>query len=104
MSESNEEKERRLDARYEQRVAALAEARAKTEGFEVVAYEPIEGDLCHYRLHRKVRGRWKHAPCEEKPLVTLTFQGPRNPKGSEVPLCRRCVARVIRDLLGCIDS
>jgi hypothetical protein len=76
----------------------------KLEGFEAVACEPVDGDLCHYRLLRKVRGRWKHAPCAETPLVMLVFQGPSNPEGTNVPLCRRCIGRLMRSLLTLLDS
>lgn len=101
---NDESRDAEFERRYEARLAALAEDRVRLEGFETVACEPnADAGTCHYRLQQKTRGRWKHRPCGEDPLVVIKFHGPSQPSGMDVLLCRRCVGRLIRSLLGCLD-
>jgi hypothetical protein len=74
------------------------QARVKAEGFDVMAYEPKDGETCEYSVQGKLRRRWAHFPCGEKPLVRLVFRGPQNPAGTPVVLCRRCVVRRANEL------
>lgn len=75
----------------------------KDEGFGIAGLEPEDSDLCEYRLQKKVKGRWKYAPCGEKPIVVLSVRGPRQPDGTPAVLCRRCLGRMIRDLVGYLE-
>jgi hypothetical protein len=73
------------------------------QGFDLVGLNPDDDHKCIYRVQRKVSNRWNHVPCGESPLVTIRFVSPENPGGLDVPLCRRCIGLMIRNLLGYLD-
>jgi hypothetical protein len=79
------------------------QAEQAKQGFEPVGLNPDDDHKCIYRVQRKVSNRWNHVPCGESPLVTIRFVSPENPGGLDVPLCRRCIGLMIRNLLGYLD-
>jgi hypothetical protein len=64
---------------YRLRLEEEQQARVKAEGFDVMAYDPVDGEACEYSVQGKLRRRWAHFPCGEKPLVRLVFAALRIP-------------------------
>lgn len=98
-SESEDQKEARLDALYRERMRQQIRDRIAREGFEIRDSGPDEGDTCQYGARHKVRNRWVDEPCGEPALFKPKFAGPDNPAGVEVPLCRRCLGKIARELV-----
>jgi hypothetical protein len=80
------------------------EERIVKEGFETSGYDCDPCETCEYRLFVKPKGRWMHKPCGDPAVVELQFAGPQNPKGVNVKLCRKCLGRHVRDLVGYLES
>jgi Uma2 family endonuclease len=92
-----------LDRRAFENARQQRRDRINREGFECNAYEPDVSDTCQYRLMRKTKNRWGHEPCGTKPVIVLEFVGPSNSEGIKVPLCRSCLAKHIKDLIGYLE-